>query len=273
MSEDPIYEERIKYMNLYLDLYKFRDRYLSIASKSLDDREVRATIETKFSIAQMENVQEINECLQLRGGYDSDEDIVETIEDLREQTKNIDEFVLQREYETGSEIQMKTYREYLTPILSDTTTQNNIILTMRMLEMPKLANKYVFEVTRGKLKGCTFDGKKPFLFLGDTVEEAIPNIYTKIYLKTVSIESDVSRMQPKQRHSTRMAISTALKKKQKGRDTTLNNDLMKNIMEYGGKKKSNTKTRKYLIKKSKTKTRKYLIKKSKTKTRKTRKRS
>ena len=44
-------------------------------------------------------------------------------------------------------------------------------------------------------------------------------------------------------------------------------------MEYGGKKKSNTKTRKYLIKKSKTKTRKYLIKKSKTKTRKTRKRS
>jgi len=101
-----------------------------------------------------------------------------------------------------------------------------------------------------------------------------PEHYFKVlYLKTVNIETYLSRMSPKQRDLTRLAIATALKKKQQGRDTTLNNDLMKNIMEYGGKKKSNTKTRKYLIKKSKTKTRKYLIKKSKTKTRKTRKRS
>ena len=262
MDEQPIFKEKLRYLGLYLDLYEFRGYYLTIVKDKLrlDEEPLvfGATIETKDSIKalkkSMEWFKENTYYVEGEGHY-----------------PQIDFFHRQEErslLKPGSRVEnnpMETYGGYMTPLLA-MTNQNNRDFMNRMLEKPEIANRYLLHVTMGPLEGCVFDAEEPFLFLGDTPNKVIPNIHKKIYLKMVTIRDDVSRMQGPLRDELRMTIATGLQKEQTRRSSVLPNDLMNEIMEYGGKKK-----RKSLKKKRKSKRRKSLKKKQRKSKRKGRK--
>jgi hypothetical protein len=264
MDEQPIFKEKIRYLGLYLDLYEFRGYYLTIVKEKLrlDEEPLvfGATIETEDSIKALKK--EIN--MLEEEGFNNTEGDLPPIE-----------FFANREYETGSSralenrVQhnpMRTYGGYLSLVLDHLTDANNIAFINRMLEIPEFANRYLLHVTRGPLKGCIFDAEAPYLFLGQKVGEQIPNIHKFFYLPKVTIRDDVSRMQGPLRDKMNMIIATAFQKAQEEGAPTIPNDLMNEIMKYGGKKK-----RKYLKKKRKSKRRKSLKKKQRKTKRKTRK--
>ena len=95
---------------------------------------------------------------------------------------------------------------------------------------------------------CFFDAEE-VLFLGDSIMTVIKNIKDKVYYKFISIKTDVERMQFDYRDEVRMTIAAGLLLPQEKRNTALNPELMKKIMEYGGKKKRKSKRRKSLKKK------------------------
>jgi len=246
MDEQPIFKEKIRYLGLYLDVYKFRDYYLTIVKDKLrlDEEPLvfGATIETEDSIKALKK--EIN--MLEEEGFNNTEGDLPPIE-----------FFANREYETGSSralenrVQhnpMRTYGGYLSLVLDHLTDANNIAFINRMLEIPEFANRYLLHVTRGPLKGCIFDAEAPYLFLGQKVGEQIPNIHKFFYLPKVTIRDDISRMTPRQRDELRMIIATALQKAQKPGATELTTTMRKEIEEFGGKKK-----RKSLKKKRKSK--------------------
>ena len=242
MNEQPIFKEKIRYLGLYLELYKFRGYYLTIVKDKLrlDEEPLvfGATMETKDSIKalkkSMEWFKENTYYVEGEGNY-----------------PQIDFFHRQEErslLKPGSRVEnnpMETYGGYMTPLLAR-TNQNNRDFMNRMLEKPEIANRYLLHVTMGPLEGCVFDAEEPFLFLGDTPNKVIPNIHKKIYLKMVTIRDDVSRMQGPLRDEHRMTIATGLQKEQPSRSSVLPTEVMYRITEFGGKRKrkSNRMTRK-----------------------------
>ena len=256
MDEQPIFKERMMYLGLYLDLYKFRDYYLTIVKQKLrlDEEPLvfGATIETKDSIKalkkEIEWFKDNTYNTEGEGSYPQI-DFFATREE-RSSTFEI----------TGSRVEnnpMETYGGYMTPLLAR-TNQNNRDFMNRMLEKPEIANRYLLNVTRGPLEGCVFDAEEPFLFLGDTPNKVIPNIHKKIYLKMVTIRDDVSRMQEPLRSYNMWLIDGALE--------PFPEEVQRLIKDYGGKKK-----RRSLKKKRKTKRRKSLKKKQRKTKRKGRK--
>jgi hypothetical protein len=239
MDEQPIFKEKIRYLGLYLELYKFRGYYLTIVKQQLrpyeDPLVFGATIETEESI---KGLKKINRSMIQGEGFN------DTV--FHEAYPQI-EFLTGREETTGSRVEnnpMETYGGYMTPLLAR-TNQNNRDFMNRMLEKPEIANRFLLNVTSGPLEGCVFDAEEPFLFLGDTPNKVIPNIH-KIYLKMVTIRDDVSRMQDPLRDKMNMIIATALQKEQPDRLSVLPTKVMDEITEFGGKRKrkSNRMTRK-----------------------------
>jgi hypothetical protein len=246
MDEQPIFYKKMIYLGLFLDVYKFRDNYLIIVKQELNNKPevMGATIATK----------EIFDSLTIEVAQFSKEQQNNTSDPFP-----VSEFLGEMGQRSGSRVQFETYRVFLGRLASRTTSENNRAIFNRMLLADEFANRYMLTVVTDPLKNCVFDAEgfdnKP-LFLGDKTMTVLGNIMDKVYLKYVTIEEDVDRMRFDQKDERLMTIATALLLPQEGREQVLNNDIMKRIMKYGGKKK-----RKSLKKKRKSKRRKSMKKK------------
>ena len=250
MEEQPIFDKKMIYLGLFLDVYKFRDNYLIIVKQELNNKPeiMGATIATKENFDALTNeVAQFSEEEQNNTSYPFP----------------VSEFLGEMGHRSGSHVLFVTYRYFLERRRDNTTSENNRAIFNRLLQADEFADRYMLTVVSGPLKNCVFDAegfdynKNTPLFLGDKIMTVLGNIMDKVYLKYVTIGDDISRMRFDQKDERLMTIATALLLPQEGREQVLPNDLMRRITnEYGGKKK-----RKTLKKKRKTKRRKSLKKK------------
>lgn len=253
--------ETIIYMGLILDVYEFRNYYLTIVKQKINNKltVMGATIADETILDNLKN------------------DVKETL-DNREAIDNYDNPFPVSEFLSGmvqgnwggepSQVLFTTYRYFLERRIASTTSQNNITIFNRMLLADDFANRYMLTVVVGPLKNCAFDAdgfninnNKPF-FLGDKPMTVLGNIMDKVYLKHVTIKQDLDRMTPRQRDDRRWAIVTALQKAQTPGAPTIPSDVLwEGIMERGGGKKKRKSLKKKRKQRRKTKKRRKSLKK------------
>ena len=244
--------ETIIYSGLILDVYKFRNYYLTILKQKINNelKVVGATIANQITLVNWkQDMEEFIANGQAIDNYDYPFPVSELLSGMEQGSWGGE----------PSQVQFERYRDFLGRLAIRTSSDNNRAIFNRLLIANEFADRYMLTVVVGPLKNCVFDAEgfdnKP-LFLGDKTMTVLGNIMDKVYLKYVTIGDDISRMTPRQRDDRQMSIATALLLPQKEREQVLPTDLMNEIMKYGGKKK-----RKSLKKKRKSKRRKSMKKK------------
>ena len=246
MDEQPKLFKKMNNLNLYLDVYKFRNHYLIKVTQKINNEPL-----VFFATATEKELEEISASLFSLNDIDP---------------LPAEKFIIDMQNRNDSIVLFETYRDLLGRLVERTSNQNNINIFSRMLAEDKFADRYLITVYDGPLNNCFFDAEE-VLFLGDSIMTVIKNIKDKVYYKFVSIKTDVERMQINDRDEVRMPIAAGLLLPQEKRNTALNPELMRKIMEYGGKKKRKSKRRKSLKKKQR-KSKKKSKRKTKRKTQK-----